>query len=104
MGFLRYLLRRLVGPRRNARVVRRVEMRCPHTAEAVEIELLMGPTGRPCMVLRCSRRPEAPPECDSARMMAEVAEVRDYPRLAAAFLTNSKAMYWQTPSGLNSWR
>ena len=30
----------------------------------MEIELLMGPTGRPCMVLRCSRRPEAPPECD----------------------------------------
>jgi hypothetical protein len=64
MGFLRFVLRRLAVPRRKARLVRRVEMRCPHTAETAVIDLLMGPTGHPSMVLRCSRRRDAPPECD----------------------------------------
>ena len=64
MGFVRYLLRRLAGPGREPRVVRRVEMRCPHTGETVTFDLLMGVTGRPAMVLRCSHRAEAPPACD----------------------------------------
>jgi hypothetical protein len=64
MGFTRYLLRRLAGRAGQPRVVHRVEMHCPHTGEQVEIELLMGRTGRPAMVLRCDRRREAPPTCD----------------------------------------
>jgi hypothetical protein len=72
MGFLRWLLRRLAGPGREVHVVRRVVMRCPHADECAEIALLMGPTGRPSMVLRCNRRPEAPPTCDQlCRMRAE---------------------------------
>jgi hypothetical protein len=64
MGFVHYLLRRLAGPEREPRVVRRVEMRCPHTGEMVAIDLLMGAMGGPAMVLRCSHRAEAPPTCD----------------------------------------
>jgi hypothetical protein len=64
MGFLRYLLRRLAGRAGQPRFVRRVEMRCPHTDERVQIDLLMRRTGGPAMVLRCNRRPEAPPTCD----------------------------------------
>ena len=79
MGFLRFVLRRLAVPRRGARLVRRVEMRCPHTTETAEIDLLMGPTGHPSMVLRCSRRAEAPPECDQlCRSRAEA--VTNVPR------------------------
>jgi hypothetical protein len=33
---------------------------------AVEVDLLIGPTGRPETVLRCSARPECPPACDGA--------------------------------------
>ncbi len=40
--------------------------------EHVEIELMMGPTGAPWHVLRCSMRPECPPMCDQAcRNLAE---------------------------------
>jgi hypothetical protein len=42
-------------------------MRCPHADEGnpmVEIELLMGRTGMPSIVLHCSHRREAPPACD----------------------------------------
>jgi hypothetical protein len=64
MGFLRYLLRRLAGPAGQPRFVRRVEMRCPHDGDVVEIDVLMERTGMPSMVLRCNRRPECPPTCD----------------------------------------
>jgi hypothetical protein len=33
---------------------------------AVEVDLLMGPTGWPEAVLRCSARRERPPACDEA--------------------------------------
>jgi hypothetical protein len=33
---------------------------------AAEIEILMGHTGTPSMVLRCSRHHETPPTCDQA--------------------------------------
>jgi len=62
---MRYLLRRLAGPGRRTRFVRRIEIPCPHDPETTaEIDLLIGPTGSPAMVLRCNRRCEAPPECD----------------------------------------
>lgn len=79
MGLLRFLVRWLALPRRGARLVRRVAMRCPHTDEAVEIELLMGPEGHPSMVLRCSRRAEAPPECDQ-RCRSRSEAVTNVPR------------------------
>ena len=67
MSFMRWAFRRLAGGAGQARFVRRVEMRCPHAEEGnpmVEIELLMGRTGMPSMVLHCSHRRESPPACD----------------------------------------
>ena len=60
-------------PRRpRPRLVRRSAIRCPHTGEQVEVELLMRPTGAPSHVLRCTIRPECPPTCDQAcRDLAE---------------------------------
>jgi membrane-associated phospholipid phosphatase len=49
-------------------------------------------------------RPAPPPACDSLQMVAEVALVRDTPRSPAAFATNSRAMYWQSPEGINFWQ
>jgi len=48
-------------------------------------------------------RPTAPPACDSAQMVAQVATVRDFPRSLSAFPTNQKALWWQGPQGLNTW-
>jgi membrane-associated phospholipid phosphatase len=48
-------------------------------------------------------RPSVPPACDSAEMVPEIAEVTNFPRTPAAFATNQKAMYWQSPEGLNFW-
>ncbi len=45
-------------------------------------------------------RPAAPPACDSAAALAEVAAVRTFPR---TFVTTYKAFYWQSPEGLNVW-
>jgi membrane-associated phospholipid phosphatase len=36
-------------------------------------------------------------------MIPEIAEVKNFPRTPAAFATNQKAMYWQSPEGLNFW-
>lgn len=41
-------------------------------------------------------RPAAPPDCESSRMNAETALVRDFQR---TFLTNQKAYYWQGAEG-----
>src|SRR6266516_1377520 len=69
---LRRLWARLWPRRPRPRLVRRSAMRCPHTGEHAEIELMMGPTGAPWHVLRCSMRPECPPICDQAcRNLAE---------------------------------
>jgi membrane-associated phospholipid phosphatase len=63
-----------------------------------------GPGWRPILLASAGEfRPAAPPACDSPAMELEVAAVRNYPRGASAFSTNSRAFYWQTPSGLNSW-
>jgi hypothetical protein len=48
------------------RFVRRTTMHCPHDGDAVQIDLLMGKTGNPVLVLRCSARPGCPPNCDQA--------------------------------------
>jgi membrane-associated phospholipid phosphatase len=45
-------------------------------------------------------RPAPPPACDSAQVMAETAEVRNFPR---TFVTSYKAFYWQSPEGLQTW-
>src|SRR5262249_25259713 len=48
-------------------------------------------------------RPAPPPACDSAQMAADVAAVRNFPRSPSAFTTNWKALWWQSPAGLNTW-
>ena len=48
-------------------------------------------------------RPPAPAACDSPEMAAQLAVVRDFPRSPAAFATNQRAMYWQSPEGINFW-
>jgi membrane-associated phospholipid phosphatase len=48
-------------------------------------------------------RPATPPACDSAQMVSQVADVRNFPRSPTAFATNYKAFYWQSPEGLQTW-
>ena len=48
-------------------------------------------------------RPAPPPACDSQQMVDQVAAVRNFPRSPAAFATNYKAFYWQSPEGLQTW-
>lgn len=48
-------------------------------------------------------RPAAPAACDSPEIIAETEFVRDFPRSPAAFATNQRAFYWQSPEGLNNW-
>lgn len=60
---------------KQARVVRRTTVHCPHTGRAVEIDLLMAPTGKPALVLHCSDRPDRPPACDQACRAAAEAVV-----------------------------
>ncbi len=43
-----------------------------------------------------------PPDCTSTAAQAELAAVRNTPRGPAAFGTNYKAFYWQSPEGLNT--
>jgi membrane-associated phospholipid phosphatase len=67
-----------------------------------------GPTWRPLLLSSASQfRPPVPPPCDSPQVVAETAEVRNFPRAApgnaASFVFRYKAFYWQSPEGLNSW-
>jgi membrane-associated phospholipid phosphatase len=52
-------------------------------------------------------RPAPPPACDSPQVVAETASVHNFPRAVpgtpAIFATNYKAVYWQSPEGLNTW-
>jgi len=52
-------------------------------------------------------RPAPPPACDSPQVQAELALVHNFPRAVPGtptiFLTNYKAVYWQSPEGLNTW-
>jgi membrane-associated phospholipid phosphatase len=62
------------------------------------------PTWKPLLLSAANEfRPAAPPACDSSAAAADVAQVRDTPRGPAAFATNSRAMYWQSPEGINFW-
>ena len=51
---------------RRPRLVRRTELTCPHTGDPVEVDVQVGPTGRPSLVLRCSARAGCPAACDQA--------------------------------------
>jgi hypothetical protein len=63
-----------------------------------------GPGFKPFLLTTASDfRPPAPPACDSAEMVPVIAEVRDFPRGPAAFATNQRAMFWQSPEGINFW-
>jgi hypothetical protein len=56
------------------RLVQRSTFPCPHGGDSVTAEILMSLSGRPHLVLRCSRRPECPPQCDQeCRRRAETA-------------------------------
>lgn len=59
---LHFFFRRL----RPARLVRRVEVRCPADGEPAEVDLLQGKAAGRRPLLRCSARTERPPECDQA--------------------------------------
>src|SRR5438067_5691630 len=52
-------------------------------------------------------RPAPPPPCDSPQVIAETAIVHNFPRAVpgtpAIFATNYKAIFWQSPAGLNTW-
>jgi membrane-associated phospholipid phosphatase len=48
-------------------------------------------------------RPPQPPACTSSQVQQELADVRNFPRSPAAFATNYKAFYWQSPEGLSTW-
>lgn len=63
---------------------------------------------RPLLLTSPSQfRPAPPPACDSPQVVAETAEVRNFPRAApgtaASFVFRYKAFYWQSPEGLNTW-
>lgn len=67
MGILAALGRLLAGhPHLEVRVVRRVQLDCPHGGGPVEVDLLMGHEGAPHEVLRCTARPGCPAGCDQA--------------------------------------
>ena len=62
--------------------------------------LVTGPFWKPLLLSSASEfRPPPPPACDSAIMTAQVAEVRNFPRSPAAFATNERAFYYQSPEG-----
>jgi len=50
-------------------------------------------------------RPAPPPPCDSPEAQAELATVKNFPRALSGpnFLTNARAMYWQTNEGIYPW-
>ncbi len=62
------------------------------------------PNWKPVLLAAPSEfRPEPPPACDSPQMVQQIADVRNFPRSVAAFTTNYKAFYWQSPEGLQTW-
>lgn len=58
-------VRRFVGSH-EPRLVRRVEVECPHGRGRVEIDLLVDRAGKPTAVVRCSAHQACPPTCDQA--------------------------------------
>jgi hypothetical protein len=60
-------LRRWVHRRGGSpRVVRRVDMECPHGRGLVQVDLLLDRAGRPEAVVRCTKHEKCPPTCDQA--------------------------------------
>ncbi|TMH32841.1 MAG: phosphatase PAP2 family protein, partial [Betaproteobacteria bacterium] len=67
-----------------------------------------GPSFVPLLLTSASQfRSAPPPACDSPQVVAETAIVHNFPRAVpgtpAIFATNYKAVYWQSPEGLNVW-
>jgi membrane-associated phospholipid phosphatase len=67
-----------------------------------------GPSFKPLLLSSASQfRPSPPPACDSPQVVAETAIVHNFPRAVpgtpAIFATNYKAIYWQSPEGLQVW-
>jgi hypothetical protein len=61
------------------RIVRRMDVECPHGRGRVEVDLLLDRSGRPDAVVRCSAHAVCPPDCDQAgRLCADA--VCDRPR------------------------
>ena len=59
-----------------------------------------GPSWKPFLLSSASEfRPPPPPACDSPTMVAQVADVRNFPRSPAAFATNERAFYYQSLEG-----
>jgi hypothetical protein len=48
------------------RIVRRMDVECPHGRGRVEVDLLLDRSGRPKAVVRCSAHEACPPTCDQA--------------------------------------
>ncbi len=48
-------------------------------------------------------RPPTPPACDSATVVSQTADVRNFPRGPTAFATNERAFYWQSVDGRVLW-
>ena len=62
--------------------------------------LVTGPFWKPFLLASASEfRPPPPPACDSPTMMAQVADVRNFPRSVTAFPTNERAFYYQSAEG-----
>ncbi len=61
---LRRLATRWRPHRRHPRLIRRTHIRCPRTAEFVELEIELGETLADRRIVRCSAHPERPPPCD----------------------------------------
>jgi hypothetical protein len=71
-SLFRHLLARRRPLDRRPRLIRRVTIHCPHSGRPVEVDLLLGKTGWPELVLRCSAHSSCPPTCDQAcRQCAE---------------------------------
>jgi hypothetical protein len=66
IALLRRLAARLRPPNHRPTVVHRMALHCPHGGRLVEVDLLMGPTGMPERVVRCSTQRENPPACEQA--------------------------------------
>ena len=65
-------LRRWIYPLGPPRIVRRVNMDCPHGRGFAEVDLLTDRARKPEAVLRCSAHESCPPTCDQAcRLCAE---------------------------------
>ncbi len=72
LGRLRAWLRRS-PPTAGFRLVRRVDVHCPHGRGVVTVDMVTDAHGAPEVVLRCSAHGSCPPSCDqSCRRCAEV--------------------------------